>query len=99
VIPFIQALYKRYLNRPGSTTEWADWADRATEGRWTFKGLEDQFTASRAEGGTVTAAYREILGRDPESVEVIRHWSDTETIAEVWFGIADSAEGRARAGR
>lgn len=95
----IIALYGVYLGRTPSQAEVNGWLDVTARNGWSAQQLATTFTGSHAEAGTVTQAYLAFLGRVPESADVVRHWSDTETIAEVWAGVSSSAEAKARAGR
>lgn len=98
MIVFIQALYAKYLGRPGSPTEWAGHADAAIRQGLTYTETEAAFRRNPAEGGTVVQAYQAYLNRAPKAEEIAA-WSDTETIDDVWRGVAQSPEAQAVAAR
>src|SRR5665647_2518078 len=74
--------------------EIAHWHD-AARGR-TAAWFLAAFRANPAETGTVRAAYRTILHRAPESAAVVTQWQKGHTIAQVWAGVGESAEAKAR---
>lgn len=90
------ALYGIYLGRVPSDPEVNSWLVPAAEHAWTPGQLADTFKGAKAERGTVTQAYLAFLDRLPESDEVIRGWTDGDTIAQVWDGVANSPEAKAR---
>lgn len=98
VIELIRTLYLTYCDRNPGGTELLSWSDKAAGGGWNAAETHAIFRRSAAESGTVRAAYRLSLRRSPSDADV-RHWANgTRTIAEVWEGIKNSPEGRAKAG-
>ena len=98
MIELIRTLYLTYCDRNPGGTELLSWSDKAAGGTWNPAETHAIFRRSAAESGTVRGAYRLFLRRSPSDTEV-RHWANgTRTIAEVWEGIKNSPEARAKAG-
>jgi hypothetical protein len=89
---FVELLYLAYLNRAANALEVLDWVRSASVSGMDTTTLEREFMKSRAEPGAVLAAYWRFMGRAPESTDVVLSWSDTETIQQVWDGVAGSIE-------
>lgn len=92
----IEALYRRFLGRDGSTQEIDKWTVDVAAAKKTPADVVGIFDAARAETGTVTAAYREFLGRAPGESEIAAWLKTSPSVAAVRAGIAGSAEAKAR---
>lgn len=98
VIRFIESLYQHDLRRNPTPEDLAFWGDEFNRRKiTTYADAMALFRGSRAEGGTVVAAYLRSLGREPKIHEVAG-WSDAETIQQVFDGVHDSPEAKSRRG-
>lgn len=97
MLPLILWCYAELVGRtaPPSTDEVANWIS-GTPG-WTSAHLLASFLGAKAERGSVIKAYRDILGRPPESQAVIdSRLTGKPTITQVRISIAASGEALAR---
>ncbi|MEV7962423.1 M23 family metallopeptidase [Oerskovia paurometabola] len=92
----IEALYRRYHGREGSTREVDDWVISAAQSGKTPKQIVAAFESGHAETGTVVAAYNEILSRGPSTTDITAWLKDRPTVKQVRDGIAGSAEAKGR---
>ena len=91
MIAAIRLLYTIYLDRVASDLEVFGWYTQALDNGWNEKALRDTFVSSHAEIGTVVAAYAMYLARVPSAGE-ITSWDTSNTIAQVFAGVAGSPE-------
>lgn len=95
MLPLILWCYAELVGRtaPPSTDEVANWIS-GTPG-WTSARVLASFLGARAERGSVVKAYRDILGRKPESEAAINgHLAGGSTIGQVRINVASSPEAR-----
>lgn len=93
MLPLILWCYAELVGRTAlpSTDEVVNWIS-GTPG-WTSAQVLAAFLNARAERGSVTKAYQDILGRPPESEKVLDdHLAARPTIGQVRINIAASAE-------
>ena len=93
MLPLILWCYAELVGRtaPPATDEVANWIS-GTPG-WTSAQVLAAFLGSRAERGSVVAAYEDILGRSPESQAVIdAHLAGKPTTGQVRINLAASPE-------
>lgn len=95
----VKQLYATGLGRTGSADEWFDWIKTTERNGWNLTRLIEAFYNSLAERGTVVQAYKDYLGRSPESEAVINsRLASRPTIARVRSDIYNSEEAKKRRG-
>ena len=88
----IEALYRRFLGREGSTQEIDNWTIDFAAAKKNAADVVATFNAGRAEVGTVVAAYREYLGREPGESEIASWLKNQPLVGQVRAGVANSPE-------
>jgi hypothetical protein len=82
-----EALYRLRSARQGTDAEVDFWTVQAAQAGWSQGQAVAAFDASPAEPGTVTAAYRATLDREPDANDLVT-WPAGRSIGEVWAGVA-----------
>jgi hypothetical protein len=95
MIELIRLLYRALNDREGPDLDVLHWSDQAANNGWNAAELHRRFAAHAAESGTVRAAYRHHLNREPSAADVA-HWSRGRSVAQVWDQIAASPEAIAK---
>ncbi|MFJ2298170.1 M15 family metallopeptidase [Oerskovia paurometabola] len=94
----IQACYRKFFNREGTTQDVDGWLISAAIGKRTDAQIVEAFLKSTAEPGTVVAAFLESIGHAPNASQITEWTKDKANVETVRKNIAASPEARAKKG-